>query len=275
MFTALLRTPDLTVGQWTCQVHGTGWSDPERVDQPEVVIPVSGAYIRERGARETVATPNVALFGNAGDGYRVRHPAGQSPDRCAALMLNQRSLEELTATVGGLGQRKARLPSGAVPVPAREFLQTCRLLRSDPADRLRVHELSASLLVSLVSRGARRPPVRDSRQRRAVTRALDFILAGYRKPLALDDIAAAAGYSPFHFARMFRDEVGMPAYRYVLQLRLRAALDAVLDGADDLSRLALRLGFSSHSHLTVAFRRAFGHPPSAFRTGLNPPPPEA
>ena len=40
---------------------------------------------------------------------------------------------------------------------------------------------------------------------------------------------------------------------------------AELPRRDDLTALALDLGFSSHSHFTAAFRRAFGRPPAEFR----------
>jgi AraC-like DNA-binding protein len=42
------------------------------------------------------------------------------------------------------------------------------------------------------------------------------------------------------------------------------ALEPLADGAGDLTRIALDLGFSSHSHFTAAFRRHFGLTPSAF-----------
>jgi AraC family transcriptional regulator len=48
-------------------------------------------------------------------------------------------------------------------------------------------------------------------------------------------------------------------------VRLRMALFALDHGADDLARIALQVGFSSHSHLTRAFRLEFGSTPSACR----------
>jgi AraC family transcriptional regulator len=57
---------------------------------------------------------------------------------------------------------------------------------------------------------------------------------------------------------------GVSLRRYVNQLRLARAL-IELRSVDDLTRLALELGFSSHSHFTLAFRRAFGCTPSQFR----------
>jgi AraC-like DNA-binding protein len=49
-----------------------------------------------------------------------------------------------------------------------------------------------------------------------------------------------------------------------VQLRLARAL-IELPHANDLTQLALDLGFSSHSHFAASFRRAFGSTPSAFR----------
>ena len=59
----------------------------------------------------------------------------------------------------------------------------------------------------------------------------------------------------------------MPIHRYLTQLRLRSSLERLADGANDLTALALELGFSSHSHFTDAFRREFGHAPSRDRPG--------
>jgi AraC family transcriptional regulator len=62
----------------------------------------------------------------------------------------------------------------------------------------------------------------------------------------------------------------VPVHRYLTQLRLRASLDRLADGADDLTALALDLGFSSHSHFADAFRREFGKTPSEVRATATP-----
>lgn len=58
----------------------------------------------------------------------------------------------------------------------------------------------------------------------------------------------------------------MPIHCYLNGLRLRAALELVVEGTGDLGELALELGFSSHSHFTAAFRKEFGMSPRAVRT---------
>jgi AraC-like DNA-binding protein len=55
----------------------------------------------------------------------------------------------------------------------------------------------------------------------------------------------------------------LAAYRG--QLRLRLALERLRDSRSDLTTIAYDLGYSSHSHFTMAFRQAFGTTPSEFR----------
>jgi AraC-like DNA-binding protein len=85
--------------------------------------------------------------------------------------------------------------------------------------------------------------------------------------VSLDEIAAEVHASPFNFARMFQQQTGMPVHRYLTQLRLRAALERLGD-SDDITSLAIDLGFSSHSHFTDVFRREFGTTPSEYRKSM-------
>ena len=103
------------------------------------------------------------------------------------------------------------------------------------------------------------------KHRRLVEQAKAWFAAHFARPAALGEVAAAVGASPFHLARLFRRHTGRSLHEYRHQLRLRAVVAAVLEGETRLTDLALRVGFSSHSHMTDAFRRAFGLTPSALR----------
>jgi AraC family transcriptional regulator len=78
-------------------------------------------------------------------------------------------------------------------------------------------------------------------------------------------VARRAGSSVFHLCRTFRRHTGSTLHGYRNQMRLRTALEQVAAPASDLTDLALDLGYSSHSHFTSAFRKAFGMAPSTFR----------
>jgi AraC-like DNA-binding protein len=87
----------------------------------------------------------------------------------------------------------------------------------------------------------------------------------------LVEIAGELRVSPVYLTQVFQQVEGLPLYQYQLRLRLARALD-LLAGYDDLTTLALDLGFSSHSHFSAAFRRLYGYSPSAFkRSALSRP----
>jgi AraC-like DNA-binding protein len=81
----------------------------------------------------------------------------------------------------------------------------------------------------------------------------------------LAEIAGELRVSPVYLTQVFQQVEGLPLYHYQLQLRLARALD-LLARYDDLTTLALDLGFSSHSHLSATFRRFYGCSPSAFKS---------
>lgn len=81
----------------------------------------------------------------------------------------------------------------------------------------------------------------------------------------IQDVAAEFGVSPFHLSRVFRAETGISVHQYLLRIRMKEALSRLHAGEPLLSRLALDLGFSSHSHFTETFRRHFGESPAQVR----------
>jgi AraC-like DNA-binding protein len=129
---------------------------------------------------------------------------------------------------------------------------------------LAAHVVASAHGVSRRHAGARQETT-DRRHARLADEARQALAARFRERLRLEELAGAAGCSPYHLCRVFRREVGMTIHRYRSRLRLRAALEAVAGGARDLTGLALDLGFSDHSHFTNSFRREFGLPPSALR----------
>jgi AraC-like DNA-binding protein len=142
------------------------------------------------------------------------------------------------------------------------------------ADNLAIEELTLALVDSVVHTAYLNRPS-TSLERRAKTRAARADLAERIKLILASDptrthslarLAAATESSPFHLARVFCQEVGMPVHRYLTRLRLALALMRLCDGGEGLSALAHALGFSSHSHLTTAFKREFGIAPSALRS---------
>ncbi len=98
-----------------------------------------------------------------------------------------------------------------------------------------------------------------------VNRAIDYILTHLDQPLRLDSIAKVAGFSPFHFHRIFRSLVGETLQQFVNRLRLERALKMLAhDGRVSLTDVAFACGFASSSDFSRSFKLRYGVPPSAF-----------
>ncbi len=93
---------------------------------------------------------------------------------------------------------------------------------------------------------------------------LAYIDAHIGEELSLERLAARAGFSTFHFCRMFRWGAGYSAMEYVRLRRLAFAAHALQSGARILD-IALACGFETHSGFSKAFRRHFGCPPEIYR----------
>jgi AraC family transcriptional regulator len=85
-------------------------------------------------------------------------------------------------------------------------------------------------------------------------------------PIQLHELAALACVSVRHFERAFRQSLGVPPHRYVLERRVSAARDLLLSCPMlDIEEIARQSGFSSSSHLSSAFARRMGCSPMTFR----------
>ncbi len=125
----------------------------------------------------------------------------------------------------------------------------------------------------------RNPVVRTesrAKAKRLVDCAREFIDNNLVDDTDLGTIASEVGLSSFYLCRLFKSMSGMSLHEYRIRQRLSLVLDRLSSGqGDDLSRLALDSGFSSHSHLTRTFSRRYGMPPSSFRKFVVDRPPLA
>lgn len=96
-------------------------------------------------------------------------------------------------------------------------------------------------------------------------RVLDYIYSHLEQEISVDDLAAVACLSPFHFIRLFRNRTGVPPSRFVGNLRLERAKELLAKRQMTIVEIALACCFSSQSSFTRAFRRATGESPGRFR----------
>ncbi|WP_376099615.1 helix-turn-helix domain-containing protein [Roseomonas sp. CCTCC AB2023176] len=96
----------------------------------------------------------------------------------------------------------------------------------------------------------------------------DFVAAHLGESFGLDEMAAAAGLSPWHFARAFKVATGQTPRAYVAGLRVERARELLAEAALPLAQVAQDCGFADQAHFTTAFSRATGLTPGAYRRAL-------
>ncbi len=136
------------------------------------------------------------------------------------------------------------------------------------AERLYVESLAHQMAVCLLRRHSdaslpadRAPGLPRSR----VRRVMDYIEANLNHGVRLQELAALAGLSPFHFARQFKDATGLAPHQFVLRTRVERAKQLLERTELSLAEIGLTLGFSHQSHFTTVFRRMVGATPKAWR----------
>lgn len=106
------------------------------------------------------------------------------------------------------------------------------------------------------------PRTLSSHQMRRLT---DFLLAHLHENLSLEMLAQHVGFSPYHFARLFRQTTGESPHQFVLHHRLEAAKRLLKETDLPLAQIALEVGFPNQSHFTQAFKHALGTTPRVYR----------
>jgi AraC family transcriptional regulator len=258
----------IVLGEFHCWPGDPRWSTENCADEGHLVVfPGTSVVIEHEGGR-VVATPNHVMFYNPNQIYRRRllNPTG---DHCAFLVVDERLLADA-------GVRERGFPVSHGPVEPRTYLLQRLVLRAvrlpDGADRLLVEETLCRVLDEAIGSGLRLVP-RPGRERDSTAAGRADLVEATKELLALrlgdrltlGEVARTVHSSPFHLARVFHARTGFTIHGYRNQLRLRSSLEEVFEPEADLGLLARRLGYSSHSHFTVSFRRAFGRPPSAVR----------
>lgn len=99
--------------------------------------------------------------------------------------------------------------------------------------------------------------------RTIIQRSLDYIENNLQAEIEAAELAEMAGFSLFHYYRLFREATGMPVMQYILRRRLLHGVYAMKQGCGKTDA-ALRFGFDTYAGFYKAFCREFGATPSVF-----------
>jgi AraC family transcriptional regulator len=263
-------TGSVTIGAFRCAADHPSFRDSGPIQNDCFVFPRTAVVIQHEHARPFVADPTVVTLYNRRQRYERRLLSADG-DRCdwfavtPALLRDALADRDPTAADGERPIRFSHAPAGASIYLAQRRLFLDAAAAADPFD---VEERVVSLLdrvLAMAYRGARLEPQPQSRAADLAEAAKAWVAPRAAQRLTLTRIACALGCSVFHLCRSFRRATGLTLHAYRDSVRLRTALERLEQGERDLSRLALDLGYSSHSHFTAAFRRSFRVAPSGAR----------
>ena len=98
-----------------------------------------------------------------------------------------------------------------------------------------------------------------------IARVLEMMSGRLAHPPSLDELAAEAGVSKFHFVRLFREKVGRTPHAFLVQLRLEAAQSMLAATDLGVGTIAELCGYRRDTELIAAFSRRFGTTPGRWR----------
>lgn len=269
----VFATDSVTIGAFRCATEHPSFRDSGPIQQNCFVFPRTTVIIEHAGERPFVADPTVVTLYNQHQRYE-RRAVSRDGDRCDWFAIAHDALRgALLHRDRAAADSERPIRFTHAPADAATYFEQRRVFTAgsdtEHADTLSIEEQVMALLDRVLDlayhRVAARVDAEPSRAGDLADAAKRWIAPRAADRLTLGQIAAAVDCSIFHLCRSFRRATGLTLHQYRDQVRLRLALERIGDGERDLSQLALALGYSSHSHFTASFRRAFGAPPSSAR----------
>jgi AraC-like DNA-binding protein len=259
--TTLYQRPSITVSDFRCSaVPGDKpFAEQHRCHSISYVRKGSFGY-RSRGMEHELVAGSV-LVGFPGTEFICTHDH-VCGDECLSFFLEPELVE-------AVGERSEAWRIGVAP-PLPELMVLGELAQaaaggSSDIGLDEVGHLLANRLVEVVSGKPRQPAKVTARDRRRAVETALWMDAHSDRPIELEDAAAQAGVSPFHFLRLFSSVLGVTPHQYLVRSRLRHAARLLADDDKAVTDIAYDVGFGDLSNFTRTFHRAAGVSPLKFR----------
>jgi AraC-like DNA-binding protein len=259
--TTLLQRQSISVSDFRCSAGPGDTPFVERHRCHSISFVRKGSFGCESRGRFFELVAGSILVGHPGDEYVCSHDH-VCGDECLSFFLAPELVE-------AIGDRAEIWQIGAAP-PLPELMVLGELAQAAADSRSdigldEVGQLFASRFIEVVSGRAVKPATATARDRRRAVEAALWIDANSQRSIDLEDAAAQAGISPFHFLRLFSDVLGVTPHQYLVRSRLRHAARLLSDHDRSVTDVAYEVGFGDLSNFVRTFHRAAGVSPLRFR----------
>ena len=220
-------------------------------DRPALTCILSGGLQESLRSGSIDCGAHTVLFKPPGERHSNR--SGPAGAHCIAIELPEQRLPSLPSV-----RRVASAQTNALV-----SLLVGELRQQDASAPLAIEGLILELLAAIARTAASpaalsRPVWLDG--------ALEELRARFRAPLPIHEVAAAAGVTPSHLARVLWRHEGHTPSTYLRRLRIEWAKVQLLRTKRSLADIALDAGFADQSHFTRAFARLEGTTPGRYRS---------
>ena len=98
-----------------------------------------------------------------------------------------------------------------------------------------------------------------------VEKAIDYIYENYYKSITIIDIANYLGIDRTYLYRLFKEEYNMSPQKYLLNFRLKAAMNKLEGGNMSIAEIAYSCGFNDASAFCHQFKKVYKDTPLNYR----------
>lgn len=104
--------------------------------------------------------------------------------------------------------------------------------------------------------------VKRAKKLERINVVLDYVEKHYPEILSNTELARLIHVSENHFYYLFREIVGVAPHQYVNELRLKKAMNLLINGDYTLTQVAEKTGFTDYNNFGRKFKEYYGYPPS-------------
>ena len=238
----------------------TTFSAHQAAERFRINIVERGTFRLRYGRREWTLGAGSIFLSRPGDEYRYSHVRHLEPDTTLRLEFSESLADELADVSNDLS---------LVPPPSNRLaflrLQLCSLASEDV--EMALDTLACEFVDAARNAVDGRHLYRSKQLQLYALRigaARELMDADPTEQHSLGQLSSRVAMSPFLFARVFRELVGVPPHKYLVRLRLERAR-SVLQSGMSVTDACYAVGFNNLSHFIRTFRRHFGCLPSETR----------
>jgi AraC-like DNA-binding protein len=124
--------------------------------------------------------------------------------------------------------------------------------------------LLRSILVSVVG-ATKRERTTTSQKSRLAYDVIEFLQDHYREPITGEDISGHFHFSMTYINRVFREKTGSTVHRFLLEHRIKIAMEMLGSGLYRVGEVAEAVGFCDAYHFNKSFKKMLGKTPLQYR----------